>query len=102
MATFKNDDLVPFYINNARIETTSDNVFIDFGFADPFDAKSEHFESKILSRIIMNHSTFKTFLAHLNGIETSVKAETLAKSAAPAEGVDSRVLSRCPPRIEER
>ncbi len=81
---------LPDYVNNARIQVTDDNVFIDFGFADPFDLEDGvDVQSAVRSRIVMNRSTCETFSSHLAAaIEGVVGAQ--------AESLDAVILSRCP------
>lgn len=95
---FNTGDLVPNYVNNARIEITSDNVFIDFGVADPFVKVSDpkDVESEVLSRVVMNISTFQNFLSHVNST-----SQTLQAGPAPAGGAGTVILSRCPPKTQK-
>lgn len=91
---FNTGELVSNYVNNARIEVTSDNVFIDFGFADPFDKQQDpnDVQSKVLTRVVMNISTFQNFLSHINSSGQNIQA-----GPAPAGGAGAVILSRCPP-----
>jgi hypothetical protein len=83
--------LKPEYVNNVRIKVTDDNVFIDFGVADPFElgANPEIVKSLLRSRIIMNRSTFQTFSQHLEDVTTAIQK-------APSSDISTTILSRCP------
>ncbi|PNG87240.1 hypothetical protein [Pseudomonas putida] len=88
---FKETALLPSYTNNARIKVTSDNVFIDFGFVDPFNNTNSN-ESEIIGRVVMNRSTFETFSKHLNITQTTIQQE------GEAPDVPVVIMSRCPPK----
>lgn len=90
VGSFETGGLLPEYINNARIQVTDDNVFVDFGFADPFDLEGEgDVPSTVRARIIMNRSTGVTFSSHLAAaIEGVVGVEAVS--------LGSVTLSRCP------
>lgn len=89
--SYNEPDTTPAYVNNVRIKPTSDNVFIDFGFVDPF--ASDGSPSTVLQRVVMNRTTFGVFAKHL----ASVQSEISAKSA----DVPVVIMSRCPPKLEK-
>ncbi len=83
-------DMVPAYINNVRIKTTADNVFIDFGFVDPFATDSNL--STVLQRVVMNQSTFDIFAKHVANQKTEIGKNTTDMPIV--------IMSRCPPKAE--
>lgn len=94
MPKFVTGGQLPEYVNNARVQVTSDNVYIDFGVADPFEApEGEEPESAVRARVVMNKSTFLTFLDHLNGLKGEVR-----KKKTEGE-LPVTIMSRCPPHI---
>lgn len=90
---FKDTSLLPSYANNARIQVTSDNVFIDFGFMDPFDTLANS-KSEVVSRVVMNRSTFATFIEHLSIAQSSISPQTKDGS------VPVVIMSRCPSKVD--
>lgn len=92
---FEETPILPKYTNNARIKVTSDNVFIDFGFQDPFSDPEES-KSEVVARIVMNHSTFETFTKHLNITNTGIQ-----KGGKTPE-IPIVIMSRCPPKVDPK
>lgn len=88
---FTTDTLLPSYVNNARIEITDDNVFFDFGIADPFEAHVAEAVSRLRARVVMNKSTFSVFAAHVARLQAQM--EDGSKESLPVT-----ILSRCPPK----
>ncbi|MCK6590410.1 MAG: hypothetical protein HUU21_06275 [Polyangiaceae bacterium] len=94
-------DQLPSYVNNARIEVTDDNVYIDFGMTDPFllSGAPRKVTSKARARVVMNKSTFLTLADHIQGIRDALTAPAASLAAgAPAEP-SIIVMSRCPPKV---
>lgn len=89
VVSFNEPDTTPAYVNNVRIKTTSDNVFIDFGFVDPF--ADDGSSSTVLQRVVMNRTTFEVFSKHL----AIVQAEINTRST----DVPVVIMSRCPPAL---
>lgn len=77
-------DLLPAYTNTVRIQATADNVYLDFGFVDA--AQDPDGDATVVSRVIMNRSTFETFSQHLAEVQLQGKTEDMS----------SVILSRCP------
>lgn len=88
--SFNPPDTTPAYVNNVRIKTTSDNVFIDFGFADPFVTDGS--SSTVLQRVVMNRTTFGVFAKHVANVQAEIGTSTT--------DVPVVIMSRCPPKVE--
>jgi len=88
---FDSPDTHPSYVNNVRIKSTSDNVFIDFGFVDPFAAEGS--ASAVLQRIVMNRTTFSVFAKHVAAMQAEIGTSTT--------DVPLVIMSRCPPKVED-
>lgn len=91
---FATGEQLPCYVNNARMEVTEDNVFLDFGVADPFVAtKANVSTSHTRARLVMNRSTFMAFAAHVSEIRAKLERD-------PSTSLPISILSRCPPTID--
>lgn len=84
-------DLLPAYTNTVRIKVTEDNVYLDFGFVDPVQQAGA--PAQVVSRVIMNRSTFQTFAKHVGDAASEAKAKVGEIGAV--------ILSRCPPKVEK-
>lgn len=83
-------NLMPAYINNARIKSTADNVYIDFGFVDPFAPEGN--SSSVLQRVVMNRTTFDIFAKHI--------ANQQIENTKNTTDLPIVIMSRCPPKME--
>ncbi|GAB4511573.1 MAG: hypothetical protein Tsb0020_29410 [Haliangiales bacterium] len=91
---FKVADSLPCYVNNARMEATDDNVFLDFGMADPFElADGDAAVSTTRARLVMNRSTFLTFVQHVEKIRDQLEKQS-------ASELPITIMSRCPPTVD--